>query len=384
MHSVSRSGLMTRRLAAAPKVGSHGRPLARRLPAQPGQALEHPPLLPRTRLRRRDLEREEQVPAPTPAEIRNALPAKAVRRAGRRPRIDVDALGSVERVDLHLGAEGRLHHRNIEAGEQIRPASFEHWILVDAQRHVQIAGSTAPPSRVARTGDAEVEPVRHAGGDVDRHRGVDWDAAPPVAPLTRRDDLLAGPLARRAGVCGHHGAEDASSNVLHLAGASTRPASLRRRSRFGPRTGTAIAWFQSFELDLATNAERGLAEGQARLREHVLTVVRSRAARCGSPATERAGAEERLEDVGDVAERKLPDPPARPVQVVLLPSMGIRKDLVRRGDLLETLFGGGIGVHVGVELPRESAVRLLDVVVRRIASDTEDLVEVADLRHVLC
>src|SRR5918994_5102543 len=115
MHSASRSGLMTRRLAAAPKVGSHGRPLARRLPAQLGQALEQLPLLPRTRLWRRALEREEQVPASTPAEIRNALAAKAVRRAGRRPRIDVDALGSLQRVEVRLGEERRLHHRNIEA-----------------------------------------------------------------------------------------------------------------------------------------------------------------------------------------------------------------------------------------------------------------------------
>ena len=64
--------------------------------------------------------------------------------------------------------------------------------------------------------------------------------------------------------------------------------------------------------------------------------------------------------------------------VVALPGLRVREDLVRAGRLLELLLGGFVpGVAVGMELERELAVRLLDVVGGRVARDPEDLVVVA-------
>ena len=64
--------------------------------------------------------------------------------------------------------------------------------------------------------------------------------------------------------------------------------------------------------------------------------------------------------------------------VVLLALLGVRERVVGALDLLEALLGRRVvGVAVGVVLARELAVRLLDLVVRRLPVDAEHLVEVA-------
>ena len=63
--------------------------------------------------------------------------------------------------------------------------------------------------------------------------------------------------------------------------------------------------------------------------------------------------------------------------VELLPLPVVRENGIRLLDLAEALLGVGLaGVDVGMEPPRESAVRLLDLVGRRRASDAEYLIQV--------
>ena len=63
--------------------------------------------------------------------------------------------------------------------------------------------------------------------------------------------------------------------------------------------------------------------------------------------------------------------------VVVLALVGVAEDVVRLRDLLEALLGLRVArVLVGVVLARELAVRLLDLVRRRLAVDAEHLVVV--------
>ena len=66
-----------------------------------------------------------------------------------------------------------------------------------------------------------------------------------------------------------------------------------------------------------------------------------------------------------------------PAAVVLLALVGVAEDVVGGLDLLEALLGlGVVRVAVGVVLADELAVRLLDLVGRRLLVDAQDLVEV--------
>src|SRR2546430_943177 len=73
----------------------------------------------------------------------------------------------------------------------------------------------------------------------------------------------------------------------------------------------------------------------------------------------------------DVLDPNVPEAAERPragltERVVLLALLRVREQVVRRLDVLEALLGGGVsGVAVGMELSRQLAVRLLDLVLGR-------------------
>ena len=178
---------------------------------------------------------------------------------------------------------------------------------------------------------------------------------------------------------GHDGPEDAPADVLHLTGPAARVAPLRRGPGLRAAALTDLARLHPPDLDLAPRAERRLLEPEREIGEQVLAGLRTAPATAAAPA-ERPGPEERLEQVGDVAERRL-HRPAVAVRVVAGPLVGVREDLVRAGDLLEALLGLGVVVHVGVELASQAPVRRPDVLGRGVSPDAEDLVEVADGGH---
>ena len=234
-------------------------------------------------------------------------------------------------------------------------------------------------------GHAELHPVGDAGGDLDRHGRGSADPPPAEAVPARVGDLLPGPVARAARRGGHQRAEDAPPDGLHLTGAAARPAGDRRGPRLGTVAEAALARLEPLELDLPTDAERRLLEGEPDDHAHVLAVpgARPRTSPARPEPAEPALPEEQVEDVGDVGER-LAARSGRPERVVPRALLRIGEDLVGAGDLLEPLLRLRVGAHVRVELAREPAVRLADVLVRRVPWNAEHLVEIARDGHAYC
>src|SRR5207247_7159726 len=110
--------------------------------------------------------------------------------------------------------------------------------------------------------DAELQAV----GDARRHVHAHYLSLryPPVTAAlgARVGDLLAGPLALRAGPGRHHGPEDAPLHVLDLARSAAPPAPDRMRPRIGAGAGAAVAHDERLELHVLGRAERRLFEGE--------------------------------------------------------------------------------------------------------------------------
>ena len=128
--------------------------------------------------------------------------------------------------------------------------------------------------------------------------------------------------------------------------------------RLGAGARTPVAGLEAGDPDLSADAEDRLAERESQLREDILSVLRPRPARRRPPSAERSLAEERLEQVGHVTERRLGRAAPLSVEVVLLTLLRIGQDLVGGRDLLEALLGGRFGVDVRMVLAREPPIGL--------------------------
>ena len=114
-----------------------------------------------------------------------------------------------------------------------------------------------------------------------------------------------------------------------------------------------------------------------------MVVPRLTAGAAGAPPEHAPSAEEGVEDVlegAEVTDVRIGGAAQAGVAVTVVDLAGLRlaQHLVGLGDLLEALLRGRIvRVHVGVELPRQPAERLLDRLVVGVAGNAKDLVVVA-------
>ena len=133
------------------------------------------------------------------------------------------------------------------------------------------------------------------------------------------------------------------------------------------------------EGDLLGGAEGSVLQGD--IDGHLLVLAATHARGGALRGRSEAAAEHGLENVGESAEagartRSATAQRIGTADVVHLTLLGIRERLVGNGELLESFLGVGAGV-VGVELTRELAVGLLDLVLAGVTGDTENLVVVS-------
>ena len=137
--------------------------------------------------------------------------------------------------------------------------------------------------------------------------------------------------------------------------------------------------------DLAVHAERDLGEVEVEPHERVLTAPRARDGPTLRRGTGR-GAEEGLEDVLEPETAAHAATGRRRVRadVVGAALLRVAEHLVGARDVLEPVLGRGVVARdVRVVLTGELAVGLLDLLGRRVARDTEDLVVVV-AHEVVC
>jgi hypothetical protein len=240
-----------------------------------------------------------------------------------------------------------VHHPELDEEVAVRAARRPH---LSPAAHLQ------PGAGVDTGGDVEVQgaPLAHPALAAALDAGVLDHAA--VA------------LTAAAGVRRDHAAEERAHLALHLPRAAADVAHDRGRAGLAARALAGAAEHRRVDRDLALRAEDHVAQLDVDADHGVVAAL---GARAGTPLPGAEAAEEGLEDVAEAAR------PARAAaQVVALPLVRIAQHVVGVGDVLEALSGLLAGVHIGVQLPRKPAVRLLDLIGRRIARHPECLVVV--------
>ena len=282
---------------------------------------------------------------------------------------------------MDLAAEDRLREADRHLADDVRPLAHEERMLADVEDHVEVAGRRGPRSGLALATQLEARAVVDAGRDLDVQLLRPALGAAATARRTRVGDDRPLTVAVAAGL----GDREEPLLEAHLARAAALGAGARRRARLRAPPAARLAGREARDRDGLLAAEGGLLEADLELVAEVLAP--SRPPTSAAPA---AGAEEVAEQIADDVLEAGAEVEAGagsaalleggvPEAVVEIPPPGIGEHLVGLGDLLEPLLGRGsiVGVAVGMELERETAVRLLDLVVVRAAGDAENLVVVA-------
>ena len=325
-------------------------------------------------------------------ELGRALAAQALDGPVLRAGGHAQALAARQRGDLDLRAAQGLGDRERDLDLEVLALALEDRGVGDVGDHEEVALRPAAAARLALAGQADAAALAHSRGDVDlvlldRARG-----ARALAGRARVVDDRAAALALRARLGDR---EEALPLRLDAAALAAR-AHLGRGAGLGAGAAARPAGLGHRHLQRDLRALDRLLEAQRDLGLEVAAALgaRSRGARRASSRTPRpAPPAAAAEQVGeDVRERARVEAAARaagarrpgaagervePAAVVLLALLRVAEHVVGVLDLLEALLGLGVaGVAVGVVLAHELAVRLLDLLRRRLLVDAEDLVEV--------
>jgi hypothetical protein len=268
---------------------------------------------------------------------------------------------------------------------QVVALAGEDRVLALDDLDVQVAGRAAARADLALAGQPDPHAVLDAGRHLDGQRPPGADPPVTAALAARVLDDRAEAAAARAGAGRHHLAEERALHLLHLAAALAGVARRRVGAGGGALAGARRADDRGLEGQLALGAED-------RVRQLALDADQ-RVGALAHPAARTAGAATAEEGVHDVAEpaealrervagAALAGRQRIAAQVDDLPLLRVGQDLVGGGHRLEPLLRLRVGVDVGVQLPRELAVGLLQLVVARVTGDAEDAVVVRHrLRH---
>src|SRR5215472_9050194 len=188
-------------------------------------------------LRHHDLDHDELVSTPAGADVGHATARQPERlpilRAGGHGDLDV----AVERRDLDLVSQRRLHHVDPQLVHDVLVLAAQGGVVADPQHHVQVAGRAAAVAGLALPREADLGARVHAGRDAHAQPLGPLEPALSTALRARRAQDPARPGAGRARGDVDHRAEDR----LGLSPDLPAPAAGVARLRAGPRLGAAAA-----------------------------------------------------------------------------------------------------------------------------------------------
>ena len=346
------------------------------------ELFEQPLLILRELLRDRDARDDVKVSVAAPVHVRHALAAQLEARAGLRAGGDVDVLAAVERRHLHAAAERERREADRHLAVEVVLLAMEERVLLHVDDDVEIAGRAAGRTVFAFAVQAEPLSRRDPGGNLHRQLALAADTSGAAARLARLGDRLAGAAARRARP---RDGEEALliaqlTRALALAARLGRRACRRARalctSRRFPRAESGSTSRRPWPIPRTRSPGRSADRRRAAVRR-----AGGAGRRCPRGRTRRRG-RRRCRRSPRRSSGRIRRRPRRadagvsePVVQTLL--LLIREDRVRFGRFLERFLGLVIaGIAIGMELQRQLAVRALDLLLRRVALDAEDLVVV--------
>ena len=264
----------------------------------------------------------------------------------------------------------------------------ERVVLGHVDLDVQVTRGAAAGADLALLAELHPRSVVDPGRDLHGQRPPGADPAFTGALAARVRDHRAEAAAGRARPQGADLAEERALHMGHLALPVAGLARHRVRARRGALAVAGRADHSGVDLDLAGDPERRLRQVDLEPDQRVLAAAYPRPRSAALRAAHALAAEERVHDVGEREARALAEAggPAERVAaaVVRRPLLRVREHLVGARDLLEVLLRLRIGVDVGVVLPREPPVGLLDGVGVRVAGHTEEVVQVLAQRASFC
>ena len=330
-----------------------------------------------------------KVPAAArPAQARHPLAPNLQHLAVRGPGGHADLLHAIDQGgDLHLRAQHRLRIGQEEAGVQVRPIPLERLVRLHVDQQVEVALRAAVDPGLAGPRDAQPRPPFHPRGDLDLELVLPpyLSAAAAVGALLA-DDLPA-PLTLRTDGHGDELAEEGPLHLLHLPASSADRTGLGGRAGLGPGAPAALACLPTRDLQGTGHPVGGLQQGDAQ--RHLQVSAAARRVGVGlaapHPPPEYLG-EEIAEDVPEIPRKTAAPKGVRSIGrtelVVPRPFFGIAQHGVRRVDLLELLLGlPAAMVRIRMVLARKLAVRPLDLRLRGVARDTQDLIQIFQNKH---
>src|SRR5574337_25041 len=267
---------------------------------------------------------------------------------------------------------------------QVVAVAFEDVVLAYADLDVQVARWAAVGARLAVAGGADAHAVVDAGGDLYLQRLLLLDPALAVAAGAGLGNDLARAAAMRTGLL--H-AEKALAH-LHRTCAVTGAAGLGAGAGLGTAAMAGVAAFPARDADLRLLAFGRFLQRNVHGIGQVVAAIDLAATACASaPAAEHV-TEDVAEGLGKAAEALGATHAAAHVGVhagvaVLVVGgafLRVGQELVGLLDLLELLLGGLGGVTlvaVRVVLHGELAIGFLELVVRGVLGNAEDLVKIS-------
>src|SRR6202034_2397059 len=173
---------------------------------------------------------------------------------------DIHVVGAVERLHRHGRAERGRHHRDRQRAVQVVALPLEDRVRLLHHLEEQVAGGAAAGAGLALARQLDVGAALAPGRDPHLHRPPAADPAVAVALRARPGQHGAVAAAVRAGLAGHHLAEEGPPDLADLAPALADLARRRVRAWRGALTGAGRADHRGVHRQLAGRAERALRQ----------------------------------------------------------------------------------------------------------------------------